>query len=535
MTALATRIGDCLQQQAATRPMSEALVWTAQTGSRKSLSYRDLSDQVDGVAAALLATGVRRGDRIAMLGPPCPEFLITLLGAARIGAVWVGLNPRYTLEELRFIVGNARPKVLFSIVEFEGRQYLPDLSALADEVSETLIVLISHGQAGPWPHFDQFRAAGASPRELAEAAALVCSRDPAIIVYTSGTTGRPKGALLPHDGIVECFSAQYEHMPASPLRILNNLPVNHIGSVGDISLYALLAGGTVVLTPRFGASRSLELIERERITVWGQVPTMFQLSLDSPGAEKRDLSSLQVVFWSGAPAPLDLVARLRTLGARLYNAYGLTETVSNFTYTTEAADDDVLTRTIGHPDRRYEVRLAAADGQAVAPGEVGEILVRSPFLMLGYFEDEPATRATIDADGWLRTGDLALERPDGNLALVGRAKEMFKSGGYNIYPREIELVLESHPAVELAAVVSVPDPLYYEVGCAFVMQNREAALTAEVLQQHCRTRLANYKIPKYFMIEDKLPMLPIGKVDKPGLRRRAAELAGAESPVKRHQ
>jgi fatty-acyl-CoA synthase len=274
---------------------------------------------------------------------------------------------------------------------------------------------------------------------------------------------------------------------------------------------------------------SLDAIERERLNVWGGVPTMLQLCVETPGFDRRDLSSLEYVLWGGAAAPRPLLERLARLGVKLATSYGMTESTGSVTYTDLDADLDTLAETVGRPHPGYQVRLAREDGRPCAPGEEGEIRVRGDFVMLGYFNRPEATAETLDAEGWLHTGDVAVARADGNWRLVGRKSEMFKSGGYNVYPREIEIALESHPGVAMAAVVGVPDPLYQEVGHAFVLPRGDTEPSEAELRAFLRERLANYKVPKRLFVRRELPMLPIGKID----RVRLAEEAGLAAPVGR--
>jgi acyl-CoA synthetase (AMP-forming)/AMP-acid ligase II len=231
---------------------------------------------------------------------------------------------------------------------------------------------------------------------------------------------------------------------------------------------------------------------------------------------------VQLIIWEGAAAPADLVETLRAKCPAVANAYGMTETVGSVTFTYDSDDIDVLANTVGWPVPEYLVRIAGPDGQPAVPGTPGEVQVKGGFVTRGYWNRPDATEALFTSDGWLRTGDQAVERSDGAYRLIGRLKEMYKSGGYNVYPREIEQVLEGHPDVAMAAVIGVPDPLYQEVGHAFVLPHPERVLTAAVLERLCRDRLANYKVPKRFTITSGLPLLPVGKIDKQALRRRSA-------------
>lgn len=514
------RISDYPAHWAGQCPQRDALVLN---GSR--ISYAELAGLVDRCASRLLALGMAPGERVAMLSTPRPEFFIVFLATARIGATWLGLNPKYTLDELRYVVGDAQPAVLIAPRAIDDRDFANVAEALAAEHASIRHLHILELGA-------QFAESGitgllAPAAELPEdRIANVSTQDPALLVYTSGTTGRPKGALLPHRGLVHCSRIQREYLRADPLRVLNNLPVNHVGCVGDLCAYTVVSGGTVVFAERFDPANVGQLLEAEAITMWGQVPTMFQLTLDHPAFQPAMARSVQDIAWSGAMAAEDLVRRLHKLGARLSSFYGMTETVGSVVYSDPGASLEDLARTIGRPDPRYDVRIADPEGQPVPRGESGEIQVRGDFLMKGYLNKPAATAAAFTADGWLRTGDAALEESDGQYRLIGRLREMFKSGGYNVYPREIEMALEEHPQVASVAVISTPDRLYGEVGTAFVTWKPGESSDETALRAFCRTRLANYKIPKYFRPLESMPMLPIGKIDRAALKREACRLAG---------
>jgi acyl-CoA synthetase (AMP-forming)/AMP-acid ligase II len=511
------RITDYLGRWADAAPDREAAV----LGDIR-ITYAELERRVDRLARALVAAGVRRGDRVATLCTPHPDFYVTFLASASVGAMWLGLNPKYTLEELRYVVDDANPSVLFARTRIGDRAFGGDLAQLCRGSKRDLVALDNDdlpARAEPFSMFDA-RARSVTAEDLARARALVEPGDAAMLVYTSGTTGRPKGAMLPHRGLVKCSEVQAKIWTADPLRILNNFPINHVGCVGDICCYVLVSGGTIVFNEQFDPKEVLRTIEQERITAYGQIPAMFAMTLEE--ADRRagglagcDMSSVQIIIWSGAAASRELILKLRQINHRMSSSYGLTESVGSVTYVHDTEDLEILADTIGWPHPACEFRLASADGTPVPVGEPGEIQVRGDFIMLGYLNRDEATREAIDAAGWLHTGDLAVERPDGAIKLIGRLKEMFKSGGYNVYPREIEIALEAHPAVRLAAVISVPDPLYVEVGHAFVVAE---GLGEEELREHCRTRLANYKVPKRFTVARDLPLLPIGKVDKRALR-----------------
>jgi acyl-CoA synthetase (AMP-forming)/AMP-acid ligase II len=475
-------------------------------------------------AAALRASGVRPGDRVAVLTTPRPEFLTLFLALSRIGAVWVGLNPRYTRDELLHVVTDSAPVLLVSLAEHGGRPFGEDMAALRDAAGTVReMVALTGSFPGAVPFGDFLARAGApaedSSPEGAAASPEGADDDPGLIIYTSGTTGRPKGAVISHRAFAEGCRLQATRLYHAPAVALANLPVGHVGGVMDVVSVPLAMGGGVCFMEDFDPAAIPAAIERAKVTMWGQIPTMFQLVMMRPEVAAADLSSLVYVAWGGAPLPRELVPPLRATGARLTSVYGLTESCVAVAYNDPDADDETLATTIGRPDPRLELRLADADGTPAPPGTPGEIQVRNPCLMSGYLGAPDATAAAFTPDGFLRTGDVAVARPDGTLTLVGRLKEMFKSGGYNVYPREIEMALEAHPDVAAAAVVAVPDPVYHEVGAAFVLPRPDAGTGPDDLDRHCRTRLAGHKVPKHFEIVDGLPLLPTGKVDKEALRR----------------
>ncbi|AQA04671.1 hypothetical protein BVC93_22145 [Mycobacterium sp. MS1601] len=503
------RISDYCHYWAQLHPDHEML-----THAEIRLTRIQVQEQSAALARAFLAAGVQRGDRVAVLGNPRPEFYVTFLAAARIGAVWQGLNPKYTPAELDHVVGDSRPKVLMGLTE----GYRQTLESLRERVHSTSPVIT------PGHSWTSFLQAGQTleAEALQRAEAAVASEDPAVLVYTSGTSGRPKGALLPHRGLVQCSVIQAERWYQERPRMLCDLPINHIGCLGDISSSVVVAGGTVHYMERFDRSGVLDVIARERIEYWLAIPTMFLLVIGAPEWATADLSSLKRVIWGGAAASRELILELQKRVPVVCTSYGMTETVGSIIYTDDDDDIDALADTVGRPDARYEVRIARSDGEQCGVDEEGEIQTRGPFVMLGYLNRPDATAEAIDADGWLHTGDVGRMDRDGRIRLAGRLTDMFKSGGYNVYPREIEIALEAHPQVSSAAVVSVADDLYSEVGVAFVIPHNKSELDVDALRSFLRGRLANYKIPKRFELCSELPRLAIGKVDKRALKNIAA-------------
>lgn len=500
-----TRIHDMLVYWEGRRGPEEAVA-----DSHRRLTWSALAGEVDAIAAALVTAGVGRGDRVAMLAAPSVDFWRVFLAIVSIGGIWVGLNPKHTLEELDYVLTDAKPALVIFPDACEGRDLCGERAELLLRHGGAVWVRSSSDDWLAW--IDQ--GAQLQRHELELRRASVLPVDAALLVYTSGSTGRPKGALLPHHAVSRAAWVHAAVWHAEPFRILNNLPVNHVGCVCDIACTTLAAGGFQVFMERFDAAGSIDTIEREKLTVWGQVPTQFQLSLATNKVDSADLSSLQLILWSGARAPRDLIVSLSRLAPWLSTSYGMTETVGSVTLAPRTADVSSLDGSIGWPD----------PGRAVRLSEDGEILVKDAFLMAGYLGREEAT-AEAFVDGWFRTGDTAIRRPDGALSISGRTKEMFKSGGYNIYPREVEEAIEAFPGVESAVVVPVADSIWGEIGHGFVVMTTGASFDEEALRIHLRSRLANYKQPKRLTVLSVMPMLAVGKIDRAALRRRAAEIS----------
>lgn len=503
------RISDYLRHNAELNPTKKALIATD-----RQLTYGEFAKSVDDHARALLAAGVKPGDRVALMARPSVQFVVSYLATASIGAIWQGLNPSYTPFELEYVLSDAQPRLVFAAASVEEHDAL-DIAARKTGLDGITPLRCAD-------EMDLFNKAGEaiSANRLWAAQAAVDTNDPALIVYTSGSTGAPKGALIRHAGLVRLGLVENAIWDLLEPVMLSNLPINHIGGVGDLVSVPIVAGATLVLRESFDAREVLRDIEAHRISALFQIPTQLQRICALPEFAAKDLPSLQLVGWGGSPLPKESLARFRTKGCRLIATYGLTEATSSVSYTDHDAPDEVLLNTVGRPDPGMEVRLLDEAGQWVAEGN-GEICVRNETVMAGYLNRAEATAAAFTDEGWLRTGDIGYIRADGNLVLVGRRNDMFKSGGYNIYPREIESVLESHPDIQLSAVVARPDAEFYEVGVAYVQLASDSMLETTELRQWCRERLANFKVPKEIIIVGSLPLLAVGKVDKVALRDHA--------------
>jgi acyl-CoA synthetase (AMP-forming)/AMP-acid ligase II len=488
-----------------------------------SLSYGDAALRVRRLAGALLSSGVVGGDRVAVYSAPHATCLLLYLAAASIGAVFVGISPKQRPREIQRVLEDARPRMLF----FVGPQHQDHAVKLADAAERLAdcpeIVTLRATSVRPWTTIKSFADERTSSDEsFAAARSAVDAGDPVAIVYTSGSTGVPRGALLTNGPMTRAYAIQadrwYDERPVG----VADLPVHHLGFVGDNCTALLVAGGTVHVIERWTPERVLDLVEAERLTFWWTQTTMLLLAARSHRWATTDLSSLYRIAFGGAPITAFLRDALGATGIPLGHGYGMTEVHGNITYTDRDAPLEVIAETIGRPDPRFELVVADDRGEPCPVGEPGEILIRSDTLFGGYRKSSGEIDPARDARGWYHSGDLALERPDGNLELVGRKDDMFKSGGFNVYPREVERVLESHPGVSVAAVVSVDDPTWSQVGHAYALLSGDADLDEDALREYASQHLANYKVPKRFLFPGELPLLPSGKVDKRALERTAA-------------
>ena len=482
-------LADILASTAARHPNADALRWE---GHR--MDYGELRALVWRCSDALRSAGVRRGDRVAMLAPPSWQQITVFLAAAHAGAIFVGLNPRHTMAELDYVVGDSEPTLLFCASPLVApehpairRTITVDSGALEDPGFATFL---SEGREHDEP-----------PRARPE--------DALAVIYTSGSTGTRKGALLSHRGLVLQFTGFLERLPLNrPIHCLVDLPVDHVAGLVERVVPPMMTGGHVVVHERFDPVRFLTDASEHGVTfIQGEV-TQWLRCVGLPEFEATDLSAVEVCLFAGAAAPRELVRTLCERFPAAITGWGMSET-SGGVVVTDPVSPEMPPGLVGKPIREAELQIAPD----------GEILVRGPLVMPGYL-GRPPEAWNIDRDGWLHTGDLGELLADGNLRLLGRRSEMYKSGGYNVYPREVELVLEAHPDVTHAVVVAVPDDEFQEAGVAFVMA--APGVNADALRAHCRSLLASYKLPKRLELVPELPLLANGKVDKRALRATAA-------------
>ncbi len=509
-----TRIYNLLMFNASRYPDCKAVV----CGQRR-VTYFQLQGLVDQQARGLIASGIKHGDRVAYFGNSSLDFWVCFLATTSIGAVWLGLNPKYSKNELVYVLNDAQPSILISPEYVSNKNVIPFLDQLIDS-TDSIKTKICLNYSDGWQSMQDVVDRGSDIDDAAVAVARdqVNGQDAALVVYTSGSTGKPKGAVLSQYGLTYGAIVQQEKFSVESLNIICAFPINHIACVGDVCMTSLAGAGCVVFHDQFSPELQAQAIANEAITVWAGVPTMLQICLVSPEFEALDMSGLELVVWGGAALSKNTIQMLKAKGLRLMAVYGMTETTVNTCRTSADTSIDVLAVSIGRPDEEFPARVMTESGAVAISGEIGELQFQGDFLFKEYFNNPSATSDSFTDDGWFKTGDLVAVQDDGNLNIVGRLKEMFKSGGYNIYPREIEIAIEELPEVAMAAVIGVPDDKYQEVGRAFVQFYADAAISGEKIKSALKNRLANYKIPKTFVVMEKLPLLPVGKIDKSLLR-----------------
>ncbi len=493
---------------ASVQPEREAIVFEG-----RGVAYGELNVRINRLARCLRRQfGVDKGDRVACLLRNCPAYYEIFLACARIGARFVPINIRFTAREAEFILGSSEPKVLFTEKHFDS------VLSGADRAGAGIRCVWIDGR-----DYERLLAR----EEDADVPDQAGFGDDLAILYTSGTTGQPKGAVLRHESalaVTHNMMVVFGHNRRD--RFLVQLPLCFVGALIPMSMPVFHGGGTIFLEREFQPARTLELVGRSRITLSSGVPTLWTRVSDEPGFASTDFSSVRALWCGGAPVPASLLEAYREKGVLFTAGYGLTEAGG---FNLFVPPERVGTDRAGYlPMLWNDVRYAKADGTRAGPGEIGEILIRGPVVMKGYWKRPEETAAAI-RDGWLHTGDLARVEQDGSCQIVDRLKDMIVTGGLNVYPAEVENVLCGHPKVLQVAVVGTPHRIWGERVVAVVVPRPGENVTAEELAAFCRRLLADYKVPKSFVFADSLPMTTSGKVQKRLVRER---LSGAEDSDK---
>ena len=551
-------MGEVLDRQAERFGGNDALV-NVETGAR--FTYAQFRHEVRRVARGLMAIGIRRGDHVGIWATNYTEWALTQFATALIGAVMVNVNPAYRTHELAYLLEQSEANALILIGRFRSSDYGAMLNEVVPELAaarpgelrsarfpylRNVIFIPPYAgavapdaadyptPAGMWAWGEMLsRHSEVSPEQLAERQAQGRPDDPVNIQYTSGTTGNPKGAMLTHANLVANGLHVGDAIKLTPQdRLCVPVPFYHcfgcvMGNIGCVT------HGSAIVIPseHFDPLKTLQAVEQERCTALYGVPTMFIAELGHPEFENFDVSSLRTGIMAGSPCPIEVMRQVidRMGAAEVTIAYGLTEASPVITQT--ATDDDIERRvsTVGRALPGVEVRLVDPDsGREVGPGEQGELLTRSGMVMQGYYNMPEATAAAIDADGWLHTGDLATADAQGYYRITGRLKDMIVRGGENVYPREIEEFLYTHPKVADVQVIGVPDERFVEEVMAWVRLKPGETADAEEIREFCRGQIAHYKIPRYIKFTNEFPMTVTGKIQKFRMRETAIEELGLQ-------
>lgn len=494
-------------------PDREALVF----GDHR-LSFGELAGHATALADILRAKNVKPGDRVAALFPPRPEAILSMLACWLVGATWMGINPRYQHQEQAQVLADAGVKLLMSMTRIGARDLGKDLAGHEADLGVDVMRYAAE--------FDLANL----PVPLPCGQALLHWKDgvrdlhpdsPSVVIYTSGSTGKPKGALITHAGLA--FRSYTLHVDRFNIPVptqLIDLPVNHIGALASGIGVAMVSGGKMILSEQFDPGFTLKTAAGEKLAIISGVPAMLARLVEHPAFETTDLSSVKAISWGAGPVNEAVLQKLLAASDAVFSQqYGMTESNGPIVYTPPTRDVEILLNTTGKPDPRLELRIADDTDTPLPDGEEGEVQIRHPHPFAGYLGNAEASAAALTGDGFLHTGDLAKIREDGFLVFCGRSKEMYKSGGFNVYPREIEIALEAHPAIRSAAVLGVEDAKWGQVGHAFV--ELASDLDADDIKRWCKARLADFKIPKRVTLIDTMPRTPVDKVD----RMRLAELA----------
>jgi HIP---CoA ligase len=492
------------------------------------LTYAELDDRAAEFGAALVAAGVEPGDRVAIWAPNGGRWIVAVLGLLRAGAVLVPVNTRFKGAEAADILRRSHARVLVTVTDFLDADNLAMLRSTGVDLPDLQMVVVASGAAPEGAtDWDDF-VAGATDdgrAEVARRSAALGPDDPSDVLFTSGTTGVPKGVVMTH-GRTLCVATDWVGMtglgPDDRYLMVN--PYFHMFGLKAGILTSVAAGAAMFPEPVFDAGRALARVEAEKITVLPGAPTLYQSILDHPDRGRHDLSSLRVAVTGAADIPVELIRRIvdELPFPTVVSGYGLTE---GGTASATALDDspETIATTVGRARPGFEIRIVGDGGADVPAGEMGEILLRGPSIMLGYLDDPEATAEALSADGWLRTGDLGVLDEGGLLRIAGRSKDMFIVGGFNAYPAEIENHLLRHPDVLQAAVIGIPDARLGEVGMAFVVTRSGDTSAGDEIIAWCRDEIANYKVPRAVEVVAELPLNATGKVEKNVLRERAAQ------------
>jgi fatty-acyl-CoA synthase len=527
-------IGDSLDRIAAEHGRRDAVISVHQ---ERRLSYAELAAETDRLAAALVASGVEHGERVGIWSTNTLEWVLVQYATAKVGAILVNVNPAYRRAELEYALRQSGVSTLITQDRYKTSDYIDMVREVRDglpQLREVVIVGDEPPRAGEVGWFALLaRSERCSPASLAERRARCQADEPINIQYTSGTTGFPKGATLSHHNILNngYFIGEGCRYTADD-RVCIPVPFYHcFGMVLGNLACTTHAAAIVIPAPTFDPAVTLAAVERERCTSLYGVPTMFIAELALPSFAEFDLRTLRTGIMAGSPCPVEVMKRVQSEMhmSEVTICYGMTETSPVSTQTTVDDSFEKRTGTVGRVHPHIEVKIVDAEGRTVERGIPGELCTRGYSVMLGYWDNPEATAEAIDPARYMHTGDVATMDDEGYLNIIGRIKDMVIRGGENVYPREIEEFLYTHPAIKDVQVIGVPDERYGEELCAWIMRNAGAEITEEDVRAYCRGQIAAYKIPRYVLFVDSWPMTVSGKVMKYKMREASIERLGLQA------
>jgi fatty-acyl-CoA synthase len=547
---LGITIGEALARTVASHGANEALVVRHQ---KVRWTYDELAARVDQLARALLALGVAKGERVGIWSTNRAEWALTQFATARIGAILVNINPSYRAAELEYALNQSGCRYLILADRFKTTDYHAILSSLAPELArckpgalaaaklpelKAVITLAREAPAGMMRFTDLVElASSVSSDDVRAREATLAFDEPINIQYTSGTTGFPKGATLSHHNILNngYFVARLMNFTSRD-RLVIPVPLYHCFGMVMGNLGCISHGATMIYPAEaFDADAVLATIAEERATALFGVPTMFIACLSSPAFGKTDFSSLRTGIMAGAPCPVEVMRKVKTSMHMpdVEIAYGMTETSPVSMQTRIGTPLDKQVSTVGSVHPHVEIKIVDPETGLVVPrGALGEFCTRGYSVMLGYWNNEEATRSSIDAARWMHTGDLAVMDAEGYVNIAGRIKDMVIRGGENVYPREIEEFLYRHPSIKEVSVIGVPDPKFGEELMAWVQVKEGAQLTEEQVKDFCRGQIAHYKVPRYVKFVNEFPMTVTGKIQKFRMRDVSVAELGLDDRVR---
>ncbi len=545
-------LGDLLDRRAEEVPDKEALVYHyPEFGLELRMNYGQYRDVVNQLAKGLMALGIEKGDHIAVWATNVPEWVFLELAVSKIGGVLVTINTNYRAAEIEYALRQGDIKALFLIEELRGYSYLdavysvaPELKSLGDPLGQELnsenlprlkrVVLIGKDAKPGVLLYSQITAMAdqVSDEELKARQATVGVHDVVQMQYTSGTTGFPKAVMLTHYSLVnQSHIACSRGALSADERYVTSMPYFHIaGSLGAI-VYSLFLGCTLIPLIAFDPAKQLELFEKEKGTFTFAVPTMLVAMLNHPRFAEFDLSSLKNIFTGATPVPVVVMEQIKErIGADCSIVFGMTETTGAVTQSFYTDSFEMKSATVGLTIPHTAIKIVnPASGEICQCGESGELWTRGYANMVGYYNMPDKSAETLDADGWLHSGDLAVMRPDGYINIVGRVKDMIIRGGENIYPAEIEAFLMRHPKIAEAQIVGIPDAFMGEEVCALIRLKPGETATEDELREHCKANIARHKVPKFFRFIETFPLTASGKVQKFVLRDQLIKEMGLEN------